>query len=201
MTSGRAASSHPCTMSSWPGWPTTSRAGPAVREVPFTSGDGTRVSAICTSGNPLGRENVEGLSVERSGKHTSKEPFMKLPLTSETFSRGFLAGKGAITVGMAGAAALSETQPFPDGTRALVVAKAGGSPPSLKFGTDQVTCQVSFQGEASVKLTICQPGDPTPIQVGSKAESVPDGKIGALIQIKADGSAKAGATVPGPAGF
>src|SRR5678816_2596705 len=126
---------------------------------------------------------------------------MKLPLTSETFSRGFLAGKGALTVGMAGAAALSETQPFPDGTRDLVVAKAGGAPPSLKFGTDQVTCQASFQGEASVMLTICQPGDPTPIQVGSKAESVPDGKIGALIQIKADGSAKAGATVPGPAGF
>ena len=71
---------------------------------------------------------------------------MKLPLTSETFRRGFLAGKGALTVGMAGAAALSETEPFPDGTRALVVTKVGGTAPSLKFGTDHVTCQASFQG-------------------------------------------------------
>src|SRR5688572_1771175 len=126
---------------------------------------------------------------------------MKLPLTSETFSRGFLAGKGSLTVGMAGAAALSETQPFPDGTRALVVTKAGGAVPNLTFGTDQVKCQASFQGEASVVLTICQPGDPTPIQVGAKPAPVPDGKIGALMQIKADGRAKAGATVPGPGGF
>jgi hypothetical protein len=126
---------------------------------------------------------------------------MKLPLTSETFSRGFLAGKGALTVGMAGASALSETAPFPDGTRALVVAKAGGTSPNLKFGTDEVKCQASFQGDASVTLTICQPGDPTPIHVGSKAEPVPAGQIGALFQINAEGSAKAGASVPGPAGF
>ena len=126
---------------------------------------------------------------------------MKLPLTSETFSRGFLAGKGALTVGAAGAAALSETEPFPDGTRDLVVTKAGGAVPNLKFGTDQVKCDASFQGEASVVLKICQPGDPTPIQVGSKPAPVPDGKIGAFMQIKADGSAKTTATVPGPAGF
>ena len=126
---------------------------------------------------------------------------MKLPLTSETFSRGFLAGKGTLTVGMAGAAALRETDPFPDGTRALVVTKVGGTAPSLKFGTDDVKCQASFQGEASVVLSICQPGDPTPIQVGAKPAPVPDGKIGALFQVKADGSAKTGATVPGPAGF
>ena len=59
---------------------------------------------------------------------------MKLPLTSETFSRGFLAGKGSLTVGMAGAAALSETEPFPDGTRALVVTKVAVQSPTSHSG-------------------------------------------------------------------
>ena len=126
---------------------------------------------------------------------------MKLPLNSETFTRGFLEGKGAFTIGMANLAAVKESEPFPAGTRALVLTKVGGASPSLKFGTDRMKCQATFAGEASVTLAMSQPGDPSPIQVGTKPVPVPEGKLGALFQLKANGSAKAGATVPGPAGF
>ena len=126
-----------------------------------------------------------------------------IPITSKTFTRGFLGGKGTleITPSTAGAAAFVPDQRFPDGTRDLVVATVGAGTPDLRFGGGAFDCTASFSGSAGLAVRLFQPKDAEPIQTGPAAMQVSDGKLGALLEMKAQATAAASVPIGGPAGF
>ncbi len=130
---------------------------------------------------------------------------LKLPVSTKTFKRGFLGGKGdlAITLSPAAGTAFLPEQRFPDKARELVVAKVGAASPELSFGArESIACKTSFSGGGEVALVLSQPGDPIPIRIGDGAAAqVPPDRIGALVMLKAHAKAAAAGTVAGPAGL
>ena len=81
-------------------------------------------------------------------------------LTDKTFKKGFLSGKGEVTLtgSTALATALSPEAPFPDDARALVTTKVAGSTPELKFGSGAVACTARFSAGADLRLTLLRAG-------------------------------------------
>ena len=127
-----------------------------------------------------------------------------IPVSSKTFTRGFLGGNGTleVTPSTAAAAAFLPGKAFPDGTRDLVVANVGVGTPSLRFGSAaSFECTSSLAASAGLTLRVFQPGDDEPIQVAAPAAQVPRDKLGALFQVQADAKAAGTVPIPGPAGF
>ncbi|MGE0450316.1 MAG: hypothetical protein AB7Q29_12135 [Vicinamibacterales bacterium] len=126
---------------------------------------------------------------------------LKLPVTDDTFRKGFLGGRGelAVTPSPSLSTALSPTAPFPDGVGQLIAQKGAGAAPELTFGSPAVRCTANFGAESGLQLTLVRTSDASGLPPGASPPA--EDRLGVLLKIEARANVAAGAAVGAPAGF